>query len=222
MKRKLGLALMLAMVLAITTGCVSQGNFDELQDQYNELNSKYEELKSEYDSLTVDTADWAQLSEMRVATEVAQAEIDRLAAEEAGRIAAEEKTAAEEKAEAERKAAEDEALKENASLKDILIEPEKYDGQFVRITDNLVIVDNEVLSKEYKTFLSTGSKSYDYDTNFKLYVNYENMEDYKTWASVSSRNRTKISVAGTIRVKYNYSYLTVIMLDATEITLVTK
>lgn len=218
MKKKLGLALILVMILVITTGCVSQGNFDELQTQYSELNMEYQKLKDEYNSLVIDTANWLKMTEEEKSAELAQAESDQLTTEKAAEAALKAKAEAEEKAETERRVAEERIRQESVSLKDIFIDPERFDGQFVRITDTLRLYDNDLPTKEYRAYIPTGKDYFSVNTDYPLYIFYGDMEDYKTWASLSKTDDHMITVAGTIKIRNVFGHISIV-LQATEITL---
>jgi nucleoid-associated protein YgaU len=224
MKKCFSIILALIMAFALLTGCgVAQSDYDavvaeraELQTQYSQSKSDYDSLKAEHDKLVIDTADWLQFSAEEKATIAAQAESARIEAEQVAKKAAEEK-AAEEKIAAEKAAAEAEKIaKEQVSLQDILIEPQKYDGKFVRITSNLQVMGNDLERKSFNTWLSTGSEFTDNDMTFQLEVFYEDMSDYKTWATLSSANYPIITIAGTIHIFRNTNNS--VYINATEIT----
>lgn len=86
----------------------------DIETTLDTRNSEFEALQIEYDELKNETADWVTLTETEKAAALAQAEADRIRAEEEERKAREEKAAAEEKArkEAEEKAAKEAAAKE--------------------------------------------------------------------------------------------------------------
>lgn len=110
MKRYVALLLMFVSIVVLVSGCVSQGDYDDLQTRFDKLTSEHEALQAEHDILKVEAADWLQLSEDKRAAELASAETERIRAEdEAAKLAAEKAAIkAAEKAEADRKAAEEE------------------------------------------------------------------------------------------------------------------
>ncbi|MDR3295647.1 MAG: hypothetical protein LBT26_07470 [Clostridiales Family XIII bacterium] len=113
MKRLITL-LMFSVLLLSFTGCgVAQNDYDtvvaeqdKLQAEYDQQKADYESLKAEYDKLLTDTADWRKLLDEEKTAQIAQAEADRIVAEEAAKKAAEEQAAADAAA---KKAAEEKA-----------------------------------------------------------------------------------------------------------------
>lgn len=135
-----------------------QAELDSAAEQYNtihtefiELEAAYKELQEAYDTLVSDTADWRELNEDQKAAQLAQAEADRITAEEAAKKAAAERAAAEKAAEEEaaRKAAEEAAAKEAEEKKgyntgitydDLARNPEDFKGKKVKFTGEVLQV----------------------------------------------------------------------------------
>jgi hypothetical protein len=192
-----------------------QTEYNTLNERYNTLNTEHEMLKSEHDTLIANTTDWLKMSEDEKAAQMANAEVERIAAEEVAKKAAEERAAedakkaaeekaAAEKAEAERIAAEEKANKEKVGIKDVLLEPLNYYGEFVRITSDWVIASNNVDRKSFSCFLLKERRDSGYntsDTDFSIEIFYEDMSDWKKWGQLSEDNQI-IHVAGTV---YTYS-----------------
>jgi outer membrane murein-binding lipoprotein Lpp len=218
MKRFTALLLAVITTALLLAGCgVPQDDYDSLVSQKDGLQAEYSALKAEHDALVADTADWLAMSDDEKAAATLQAEMDRIAAEEAAKIAAEEQAAAEqaaqvaadeqakrEAAEARRKAAE--AERDSVTLFDLLLEPEKYEGKFVRVTSTLDIISNDTSYKIFYTWLYT--KEAGSDSNFYMYVSYAELPDWKTWGTVSSDQHIKVSGTFSDRT-----------IQATEITL---
>lgn len=181
-KRYIVLSFLFIILLVPLTGCgVSQSDYDAVV-------TERDKLKADYDQLVADTSDWLQLTEVERSAQLAQAEADRIVAEE--------------KAAAEQKAAEEQIAKESVSIQEVLVNPLIYNAQFVRITNDLKITGNEVDRKSFRAYLSTGPKKYDYDTDFYIEVFYSEMADWKTYGTMSVKDNPLISVAGTF---YLYS-----------------
>ena len=66
---------------------MSKDDYEELQLQYNQLQIDYDELQNEFDQLKKDTSDWLKYSEDQKAAKIAQAEADRIRAEQAAQAA---------------------------------------------------------------------------------------------------------------------------------------
>jgi hypothetical protein len=120
MKRIIPAVLALCLIISLAACGTSQSDYDavtaerdSLRTQLSTLTSEKNSLQSEYDKLKTETADWLALSDAEKAAASAQAEADRVAAENAAKQAAADSAAAEEKArqEAEQKAAEEEAAR---------------------------------------------------------------------------------------------------------------
>lgn len=93
-----------------------KSEYDEVSSRYDELSSNYASLESDHNKLMAETADWVKLTETEKAAQLAQAESDRIAAEENAKKAREEQAAAERAAaeEAQRRADEEAAAKAEA------------------------------------------------------------------------------------------------------------
>lgn len=154
------------MLTVILSGCgVSQAEFDaavtrrdELQLQYDaavserdQMQTKYNELKADHDELVKNTADWLKLSEEEKAAQLAQAEADRIAAEEAAQKAKEEREAAQKAAmEASKRKAEEEAAARaeeekkgyntGITFNDLSRNPDDYKGKKVKFTGEVLQV----------------------------------------------------------------------------------
>ena len=168
-KRYIVLSFLFIILLVPLTGCgVSQSDYDAVVTERDKLKADYDQVER--------------------SAQLAQAEADRIVAEE--------------KAAAEQKAAEEQIAKESVSIQEVLVDPLIYDAQFVRITNDLKITGNEVDRKSFRAYLSTGPKKYDFDTDFYIEVFYSEMADWKTYGTMSVKDYPLISVAGTF---YLYS-----------------
>jgi hypothetical protein len=209
MKRITALVLVALAVALLLAGCgVPQEDYDSMVAQKDGLQAEYYALKSEHDALIADTADWLAMSDDEKIAAALQAEMDRIETEKAAQIVAEEQ--AEIEAEEAKKQAEEEAerIKESVTLEDLYLEAEKYDGKFVRITDELKISNNNPSGK----FFSCDPP----DSGFGCVTNvqYEEFDNWKTLAKMDADGR-RIKVAGTFYNMVGWHYIL-----ASEITFV--
>lgn len=94
-----------------------------------------------------------------------------------------------------------------------------YIGKRVEVK-NLKVRDNNLSRKAFRTYSSTGSKSFEYDTDASIEVFYDRMNDVDTWVNLSSDDAPIINVIGTFNVYSNdwtQGYI-----SAEKITITTK
>lgn len=215
------LGLTLAVILS---GCgVSQAEFDaavtrrdELQIQYDtvvserdQMQTKYNELKAEHDELVKNTADWLKLSEEEKAAQLAQAEADRIAAEEAAQKAKEEREAAQKAAaEASKRKAEEEAAARaeeekkgyntGITFNDLSRNPDDYEGKKVKFTGEVLQVTE--LTSEIQIRLATKPNSWGGYSDNVVYLYFDS-------ALISSRilEDDIITVYGVSRGLHSYT-----------------
>lgn len=142
---------------------------DKLKSDYDKLQVGFDELKLDYDNLRVNTAEWLQLTDDQKAEQLAQAETNRIKAEEELRIAEEEKAAveAEAKAEADKKAAEEadriaaeekKGYDTGISFDQLARNPDDYIGKKVKFTGEVLQVSE--LGSEIQIRLATKESSW--------------------------------------------------------------
>lgn len=153
-----------------------QKKYDELLEKnkaveksLTELTSTYNNLQAEHDELVKNTSDWLKMSDDEKAAKAAQAEADRIIAEEAQKKAEEERKAAEAAAaeEAAKKAAEEAARKAEEEKKgyntgitfnDLARNPDDYNGKKVTFTGEVLQVTE--LTNEVQIRLATKKSSW--------------------------------------------------------------
>lgn len=223
MKKTLLLALSLILVLTLSACGISQTDFDaviserdEMKAAYDaivserdELQIQYNELNAEHDELVKNTADWLKLSEAEKAAQLAQAEVDRIAAEEAAKKAEEDRIAAEKAAaeEAERHAAEEAAAKAEEEKKgyntgisfdDLSRNPDSYEGKKVQFTGEVLQVTE--LTNEVQIRLATKANSWGGYSDDVIYLYFDSN-------LISSRilEEDIITIYGTSRGLHSYT-----------------
>lgn len=159
-----------------------KSNYDKLQASYDELKLDYDKLRAEHDNLRVDTADWLQLTDEQKAEQFAQAEADRIRAEEELRKAEEEKAAAEAKAkaEAEKKAAEESERKvaeekkgydTGISFDQLARNPDDYKGKKVKFNGEVLQVSE--IGSEIQIRLATKENSWGGYSDDVVYIYFD-------------------------------------------------
>ncbi len=104
--------------------------------------------------------------------------------------------------------------KETTSLRLILSDSASYVDQDV-IIGPLKATGNELKEGYLRTYISTGSKSHEYDIDAGIYVYYNNTPDKAKWVDLYCDERPIIYVYGTIK---RYSNRDNIYIDAIEIS----
>lgn len=203
-KRFILLLVAATTLFVVFTGCgISQGTYDvvvserdNLQTQYNlsqanyekllaekaKLQSEYDELEAEHNNLIADTTEWLQLTDEQKATQLAQAEADRITAEIAAKKAAEEKAAADAKAkaeaekkaaeEAERKAAEEKKGYETGiTYNQLARNPDDYEGKKVKFKGEVLQVAE--VNSEIQIRLATKSNSWGGYSDNVIYIYFD-------------------------------------------------
>lgn len=167
----------------ILSGCgVSQAEFDAVVSERDQMQTKYDELKAEHDELVKNTADWLKLSEEEKAAQLAQAEADRIAAEEAAQKAKEEQEAAQKAAaEASKRKAEEEAAARaeeekkgyntGITFNDLSRNPDDYEGKKVKFTGEVLQVTE--LTNEIQIRLATKPNSWGGYSDNVVYVYFD-------------------------------------------------
>lgn len=188
MKKRKAWIPVLSLLLVLTLGAcgVSQGELnavtaerDELKTQYDALQAKYDGLKAEHEELVANTGDWSKLSEDEKAARLAQAEADRIAAEEAEKKAKEERAAAEKAAaeEAQRKAEAEAAARAEEEKRgydtgitfdNLSRKPDDYEGKKVKFTGEVLQVSE--LTNEIQIRLATKPNSWGGYSDDVVYV----------------------------------------------------
>ena len=154
---------------------------DLINTKYNELTVSYNKLDTDYKELESNSTEWLKLSEDERATRLAQAEVDRIAAEEAEKKAKEEQEAARIAAEEEaaRIAAEEAAAREAEEKKgyetgitynDLARNPDDYTGKKVKFKGRVLQVSE--LSNEIQIRLATKKDSWGYSDDI-VYLYFE-------------------------------------------------
>ena len=194
------------------TGCSQISQAD-----YNAIVAAKDKLQDDYDLLKEQTADWIQLSETEKAAQLANAEAERIKAEEAERKAQEEKAAEEAKrqAELEKQQVAEEAARFEEEKKgydtgityDQLVRtPDEYIGKKVKFEGTVLQViegDNEV---NLRVVVAGDSIFYDYEDIILVYYSppivssrvleddritfYGTSEGLYTYASTLGENKT--------------------------------
>ena len=160
-----------------------KSDYDKLQIGFDELKLDYEKLLAEYDNLRVNTADWLQLTDEQKSEQLAQAEADRIKAEEELRIVEEEKAAVEAKAqaeadkkaaeEAERRAAEEKkGYNTGISFDQLARNPDDYIGKKVEFTGEVLQVSE--IGSEIQIRLATKENSWGGYTDNVVYIFFDN------------------------------------------------
>lgn len=91
---------------------------------------------------------------------------------------------------------------EEISLKMITAYPQRYEGKYIRIKEELVIVRNDISDKEFYVYLSTGDGKYDCNTDVATYIMYrmcDNIDD----CIMLDANYQRIIVEGYVKVYSN-------------------
>ena len=190
--KNIKLAIFLCLILFLSTACNQDagGNDDliqrleSLEERHNQLIIEYNDLANLYESL--EEAHNQLISET--------VELDQLTDLEKDLVLN----------------IDNDALLITISLQELLLEPEKYDGKFVKISTNLRPMSNRVERKSFSTLLKTGPQSWDVDSSFTLEVFYSEMENWKELGSMTLDKDATIRVEGTFHIygnKYSRGYL---------------
>ena len=82
------------------------------------------------------------------------------------------------------------------SLQELLLESEKYDGEFVKISSELRPRVNNVDRKSFSTVLATGFQSWENDNSFTLEVFYNELGNWKELGTMTLDRDAMIRVEG--------------------------
>ncbi|MDD4774272.1 MAG: toxin regulator [Eubacteriales bacterium] len=159
-----------------------QSDYQSLLSEKSKIQSDYNTLKSKHDKLVADTYDWVQLTDAQKAAQLAQAEADKIAAENAAKKAAEEKAAAQAqaKAEADKKAAEEAAIKAANEKKgyntgitfdQLARNPDTYKGEKVKFTGEVLQVSE--FDTEVQIRLATKANSWGGYSDDVIYIYFD-------------------------------------------------
>lgn len=179
--------------------------WEEKQD-YKEVAYRLENLEDAYNQLLIETEGWRELSDLeRESMLIKLSEGEEEALEESFN-------------QEDVLVLEDDKLEGYVSLQELLLEPEKYHGEFIKISSELRPSMNNVERKSFSTALATGSKSWENDISFRLEVFYRELENWKDFGMMKLERDANIRVEGTFYLyanEYNRGYL-----EASKITFV--
>ena len=88
---------------------------------------------------------------------------------------------------------------EAVSLKLIVAYPQRYQGQYIKIQEEVVVRSNDIKKKSFSLYLSTGDGKYDYNTSVKITAFYrmcDNLDDL----ILMDADYQKITIEGYVKV----------------------
>ncbi len=88
---------------------------------------------------------------------------------------------------------------EEVSIKLILANPTKYEGKYVKISEQLVISSNYLSNMQLYTYQSTGSNKFDFNMDNNIYVFYRLVDDTDEIIMLDA-NYQKITVYGEVKL----------------------
>jgi len=177
--------------------------WEEKQD-YKEVAYRLENLEEAYNQLLIETEEWRELSDLErefILTKLAEDEAIEESFNQEDVLVLE-----------------DDKLEGYISLQELLVEPEKYHGEFIKLSSELRPSINNVDRKSFSTVLATGPKSWENDNSFRLEVFYRELENWKDFGTMTLERDAIIRVEGTFYIyanEYNRGYL-----EASKITFV--
>jgi hypothetical protein len=104
---------------------------------------------------------------------------------------------------------------EEVSLRMIAAYPQRYEGKYVRIKEELVISRNDIGDKEFHVYLSTGDGKYDYNSDVDIYIMYRMCDNIDDLIMLDA-DKQKIIVDGYVKI---YSNATEAYIEAYNITI---
>ncbi len=189
-RRRFKVVILLLILISLLTACQQE------ESEYDELVYQLESLEKSYNQLLIETEEWRQLTDSEkefFLTKVKDIDsIEKSANQDIQEIL------------------EDDDLEGSISLQELLLEAEKYDGEFVKISSELRPIINNVDKKSFLTVLSTGPQSWDNDNSFRLEVYYNELENWKELGTMTLDKDAIIKVEGTFHIygnRYNPGYL---------------
>ncbi len=189
-RRRFKVVVLLLVLASLLTACQQE------EREYDELVYQLESLEEAYNELLIETEEWRQLTDSEkefFLTKVKDIDfIEKSANQDIQEIL------------------EDDDLEESISLQELLLEAEKYDGEFVKISSELRPRVNNVDRKSFSTVLATGPQPWENDNSFRLEVFYNELEDWKELGTMTLDKDAIIKVEGTFHIygnQYNRGYL---------------
>lgn len=182
-RRYFKLGILLLVSLFLLTACGQE------QKDYEELTYKLENLEKAYNQLLIETEEWLQLSDLE-----REFLLEKLYENE---------TVEENPNQENIIALEDDNLEGYISLQELLLEAEKYNGEFVKLSSELRPSINNVDRKSFSTVLATGLKSWENDNSFRLEVFYSELEAWKDFGTMTLDRDAMIRVEGTFYIYAN-------------------
>lgn len=156
-RRYIKLGVLFLLVLFLLTACGQE------HKDYEEFTNRLEKLEKAYNQLLIETEEWLQFSDLE-----RELLLEKLYENET----------VEEKPNQENIITlEDDSLEGYISLQELLLEAEKCNGEFVKLSSKLRPSINNVDRKSFSTVLATGSKSWENDNLFRLEVFYRELEN---------------------------------------------
>lgn len=98
---------------------------------------------------------------------------------------------------------EDDNLEGFISLQELLLEAEKYNGEFVKLSSKLRPSINNVDRKSFSTVLATGSKSWENNNSFRVEVFYGELDDWKDFGTMTLERDSMVRVEGIFYIYAN-------------------
>ena len=188
--RKFNLIILLLLLVFLLTAC-QQG-----EKEYDELIYQLESLEEAYNQLLIETEEWRQLTDSEKEIFLTKIEDFESIEEDPNQDIQE--------------IIEDDDLEGAISLQELLLESEKYDGEFVKISSELRPRVNNVDRKSFSTVLATGFQSWENDNSFTLEVFYNELGNWKELGTMTLDRDAMIRVEGTFHIygnQYNRGYL---------------
>ena len=182
-RRYIKLGVLFLLVLFLLTAC------EQEHKDYEELTNRLENLEKAYNQLLIETEEWLQLSDLE-----RELLLEKLYENE---------TVEENPNQENIVTLEDDNLEGFISLQELLLEAEKYNGEFVKLSSKLRPSINNVDRKSFSTVLATGSKSWENDNSFRVEVFYGELDDWKDFGTMTLERDSMVRVEGIFYIYAN-------------------
>lgn len=186
-RRYIKLGVLFLLVLFLLTACGRENK------DYEELTHRLENLEKAYNELLIEAKEWLQLSEIE-----RELFLEKLHENESIEENSNQENIIDFKNDNE-----DTNSEGYISLQELLLEAEKYNGEFVRLSSKLRPSINNVDRKSFSTVLATGPKSWENDNSFRLEVFYGELEDWKDFGTMTLERDSMVRVEGIFYIYAN-------------------